>query len=99
MLIAHLVLSTCFRMISFIRVHPNTHVVRLGFFEHDSFNDFLGSWSLNLTGKCVCRAFFSIFLFCFGFFTRKRFILMIAPSQAYDILGDLKLNRLGRISI
>lgn len=45
------------------------------------------------------QGFFAIFLFCFGFFTRKRFILMIAPSQAYDILGDLKLNRLGRISI
>ena len=69
-------------------------MVSFGFFERDSFNDSLRSWPLNPRGKCV-QGFFSIFLF----FTRKRLVLMAALSQAYDILGDLKLNRLARISI
>lgn len=43
----------------------------------------------------MCRAFSLIFLF----FTGKRFVLTVALSQVYDILGDLKLNRLAQISI
>lgn len=69
-------------------------MVSFGFFEHDSLNDSLRSWSLNPRGKCV-QGFFAIFLF----FTGKRFVLTVALSQVYDILGDLKLNRLAQISI
>lgn len=69
-------------------------MVSLGFFEHDSLNDSLRLWSLNPRGKCV-QGFCSIFLF----FTGKRFVLMVALSQVYGILGDLKLNRLDGISV